>query len=92
MANLQVKDIDNALYESLKRLAVRERRSISQEVILILERYLSSPGQLERNPTEAFPALAGSWSDERNAGEIVEQARRSRNSRRRFGADHELFD
>ena len=92
MANLQVKDIENELYESLKRLAARERRSISQEVILILEKYLSSPDRFEGNPTEAFLQLAGSWADERSADDIVEQIRGSRNSQRRFRADNELFD
>ena len=38
MAHLQVKDIDDKLYESLRNLASQEKRSISQEVIYILQK------------------------------------------------------
>jgi len=34
MATLQVRDIDDRLYESIRNLAASEKRSISQEVIL----------------------------------------------------------
>ncbi len=37
MATLQVRDIDDRLYESLKTFANSEKRSISQEVIHIIE-------------------------------------------------------
>ena len=43
MAILQVRDIDNNLYESLKSRAKREKRSVSQEVIKIIEDYLAQP-------------------------------------------------
>jgi plasmid stability protein len=33
MAVLQVRDIDDGLYEALKTMAKNERRSISQEVL-----------------------------------------------------------
>ena len=92
MANLQVKDIDEKLYAALRRLAADERRSISQEVAFILEKYLSSKAKFDRNPTEAFLALSGAWVDERAAEEIAGDIRKSRNSSRRFGADHGLFD
>jgi hypothetical protein len=92
MANLQVKDIDESLYAALRRLAMDERRSISQQVTYILERYLSSKTRFDRNPTEAFLSLSGSWSDARGAKEIVKVLRQCRNSRRRFEADNGLFD
>jgi plasmid stability protein len=92
MANLQVRDIDDRLYEALRRMAAGKRRSISQEVIHILEKYLSSPERFETNPTEEFLKLAGSWVDDREAGEIARDIRQSRRSKRRFGADNELFD
>ena len=92
MANLQVRDIEDKLYDSLRRLAKRQRRSISQEVIHILEKYLSSPHRFDKNPTEEFLKLAGSWDDDRSAEQIVHDIRKSRTSRRRFGEDNELFD
>ncbi len=41
MANLQVRDIDDKLYDSLKRRADLEHRSISQEVVMIIESHHS---------------------------------------------------
>ena len=43
MAILQVRDLDDRIYENLKRIARHNKRSISQEVIHIIETYLSSP-------------------------------------------------
>ncbi len=37
MATLNVKDFPNALHERLKALAARERRSVAQQVIVLLE-------------------------------------------------------
>lgn len=41
MANLQVKGIDDGLYEQMKRRAAAENRSVSQEVIFLLKAHLS---------------------------------------------------
>lgn len=92
MANLQVRDIDSGLYQSLKNRASQEKRSISQEVIYILERYLSRPKSLDVNPTEEFLQLSGSWEDDRSAEEIVIGIRDGRSNSPRFGSSHELFD
>ena len=43
MAILQVRDLDDRIYENLNRIARHNKRSISQEVIHIIETYLSSP-------------------------------------------------
>ncbi|MCK5130905.1 MAG: antitoxin [Candidatus Sabulitectum sp.] len=75
MANLQVRDIDDRLYESIRVLARGERRSISQEVVHILEKFLSQPGSFDKNPTDEFLKLAGSWEDERSAEEIISEIR-----------------
>ncbi len=92
MANLQVKDIDDRLYESIKVLAINEKRSISQEVVYILQKYLSKPKDFDKNPTDEFLNLAGSWKDDRDAEEIVNEIRSSRRNSRRFGSNNELFD
>ncbi len=92
MANLQVKDIDDNLYEALRRLASDERRSISQQVAFILEKYLASKASFDRNPTDAFLALSGEWRDDRKAEDIAKNIRQSRNSRRRFGENDGIFD
>lgn len=82
MANLQVRDIDNQLYKSIKALAQRERRSLSQEVIRILEDYLQNPSKKTMNPTAHFLDL--SWDDNRNAETLIKDIRKSRNNSKRF--------
>lgn len=91
MANLHVRDIDDDLYTTLRTRAARDRRSISQEVVHIIERYLARP----ESPTEAgeeFLALIGSWDDQRPAHEIVADVRARRVASTRFDNAHELFD
>lgn len=92
MANLQVRDIDERLYESLRARASKERRSISQEVIHILEKYLSIPRAYYINPTDEFLTLAGSWEDDRSADDIMKSIRRGRTESTRFVESSELFD
>lgn len=46
MATLNVKNLPEALYRSLKDRAKRQRRSIAQEVVQILERALNEPEPL----------------------------------------------
>lgn len=92
MAILQVRDIDDRLYSSLKDLAKSENRSLSQEVIAILEKYLSNPGIFRNNPTREFLSLSGSWDDERTADEIITDIKRSRKKGKRFGVENVVFD
>jgi hypothetical protein len=92
MAILQVRDIDDRLYSSLKNLAKSENRSLSQEVISILEKYLSNPVIFKNNPTREFLSLSGSWADDRTADEIVKDIRKNRRNSKRFEAQNVLFD
>ena len=92
MANLQVRDIDEKLYESLRVRASKERRSISQEVVHILEKYLSLPRAFDINPTDEFLKLSGSWEDDRSAEDIVKSIRNGRTESTRFAQSNELFD
>jgi len=83
MATLQVRSMDDQLYEALGKLAAREQRSISQQVIAILKEHLSQPMR-HTIATEDFLALCATWKDDRAAEEIVRDLRDSRNSGRRF--------
>ena len=83
MAILQVRDIDDRLYEQLRTLSRCHRRSMSQEVTNILEEYLSNPDAWRINPTDEFLALSGSWEDERSAEEISAELHRERAARSR---------
>jgi len=78
MANLQVKSIDDDLYESLGRRAAMENRSISQEVVSILKDYLSMPVSQNKKTNQQFLELCGSWSGEETAEDMVKDIRQSR--------------
>jgi len=77
MANLQVKGIDDNLYEQLKRQAAAENRSVSQEIIYLVKSHLSAQKTIRTTPTpaEVLLQLAGSWEDSRPAEEIVAEIR-----------------
>lgn len=92
MPNLQVKDIDKNLYNELKNVARRENRSVTQEVIHILQKYLANPHAFDQNPTRAFLSLAGAFEDSRSADEIVAEIRKGRKNSRRFKGSNGIFD
>ena len=93
MATLQVRDIDDRLYKYLKTSARLKNRSISQEVITIIQEYLNNTQNPARNATKEFLALSGAWKDERSAEEIVEDIRTHRtSSTTRFGEANGIFD
>ena len=72
MAILQVRDMDDRLYDRLKFAAKRDNRSISQQVITILQDYFTSAPVKTKNATEEFLKLAGSWEDFRSTEEIID--------------------
>ncbi len=92
MATLQVRDVDDRLYESLRKLAANEKRSISQEVIHIIEFYLANPHEHSKDYTEEFLQLSGSWADDRPAEEIIRDIKSHRTVSRRFKSANDLFD
>ena len=85
MAILQVRDIDERLYLNLKLTALKENRSISQEVIVILEKYLQNPENFNVNPTREFLNLSSAWSDSRTADEIKSDFKKNRKNKKDFG-------
>ena len=93
MAVLQVRDVDDKLYDTLKFMAKQKRRSISQEVIKIIETYLANPTlQSMRTQTEAFLSLTGSWEGEESAEDMINGLRKNREESQRFGGDNGIFD
>jgi len=92
MAILQVRDIDDRLYDFLKRSAKLRNRSISQEVITIIQDYLNSMQSGSANATDEFVALSGAWNDEKSAEEIIADIRKARTGSTRFGGRNGIFD
>jgi len=80
MANLQIKGIDEQLYAELKRIAVSENRSVSQQVLFLVKTYLARKNQLQtiKTPAEVLLELFDSWQDAREPHEIVADLRDSR--------------
>lgn len=92
MAMLQVRDMDDRLYDRLKFAAKIDNRSISQQVITILQNYFSSVPVKTKNATEEFLKLAGTWEDSRSADEIIDDIYDSRVNSTRFEALDGIFD
>ena len=89
MATLQVKGMDDDLYEALKGRAERDRRSISQEVVVMLREGLARPSGSPDRSTQVLLGLAGSWEDDRTPEALARSLRESRRSGRRFkGCGH----
>lgn len=84
MANLQVKGMDDDLYEALRARANMDHRSISQEVVTIIQEFLSH-SQPETGPAgDSLMSLAGSWEDERTLEKMAADIRAARQTGRRF--------
>ncbi len=87
MANLQIKGMDDDWYAQLKSLAASENRSISQQILYLLNLYLAKIHKLQetRPPGQILLELSGSWEDDRPAEQIVKQLRATRNGYQEFG-------
>jgi plasmid stability protein len=90
MAILQVRDMDDRLYASIKQKAKNDNRSISQEVISILETYLSNPDMFSANATREFLNLT--WDDDRSAKKIIDSIAKDRKNKKSFGEFNGVFD
>jgi hypothetical protein len=80
MANLQIKGLDDALYAQIKELAASENRSISQQVLFLIKRYLATKTQFlsAKTPAQILLELSGSWEDTRESDEIISQIKNAR--------------
>lgn len=91
MANITVRNIPDEVLDKIRALSTVERRSINNEILLILERgtyseyeerlhrhkYLSKSTQLE-----IWKDLLGSWQDNRSTREIIDDIYSHRTSGR----------
>lgn len=93
MANLQIKGIDDALYTQIKELAACENRSVSQQILYLVRRYIANKGQFQKTkmPAQALLDLSGSWEDSRSADEIVSDIKNARKNSSRFQEGSDVF-
>ncbi len=93
MANLQIKGIDDALYAQIKELAASENRSVSQQILFLVKRYIANKKEFEKTkmPAQILMELSGSWEDSRCADEIISDIKNARKSSMRFKEDSDVF-
>ena len=86
MANLQIKGIDDAIYDELKKLAAAENRSVSQQTLFLIKDYLSKKQCMRtlKTPVQVLLELAGSWEGEESAEEIIAKIKKARRSSTRL--------
>lgn len=80
MANLQIKGINEDLYIEIKKLAADENRSVSQQVVFLLKQYLAGKKfiQAHKSQAQVLLALSGSWHDDRESDQIIDEIRQAR--------------
>ena len=93
VANLQIKGIDDALYTQIKELAASENRSISQQILFLVKRYIANKEQFEKTkiPAQVLLKLSGSWKDSRGADEIISDIKNARKNTSRFKEGRDVF-
>jgi predicted CopG family antitoxin len=93
LANLQIKGFDDALYTQIKKLAASENRSISQQILFLIERYIANKKQFEKTktPAQVLMELSGSWEDSRDADEIISDIKKARKNSPRFTEGSDVF-
>jgi len=86
MANLQIKGIDDNLYERLKAIAASENRSVSQQVLFLVKSYLAKGKAIDemKTPAQVLLELSGSWDDRRSSEEIIREIKKGRKSSRKL--------
>jgi hypothetical protein len=93
MSNLQIKGIDDALYAQIKELAASENRSVSQQILYLVKRYIANKKRFQEAsmPAQVLLELSGSWEDSRLAEEIVTDIKKARKNCSRFKEDTDVF-
>jgi len=78
MASITIRDIPESVFEKVRILSKRDRRSMNSEFLTLLERGLNDrTGNLTEDAVtpelqvEMWRMLAGGWIDERSTEEII---------------------
>jgi hypothetical protein len=84
MPTIRITEIDDNLYEEIKRSAAAENRSVSRQVAFMLKDYVAKRHLLSKTKTSAqvLLELSGTWEDQRMAEEIVREIKKSRRNSR----------
>ena len=80
MPTIRITEIDDKLYEEIKRSAVAGNRSVSRQVVFMLKDYVAKRHLLMKikNPAQVLLELSGAWEDEKRSEEIVRDIKKAR--------------
>ena len=86
MANLQIKGIDNELYEEIKKIAAEENRSVSQQTLFLLKDYLAKKPRVHasKTPAQVLLNLFGSWEDNQESAAIIARIKKARKNSKKL--------
>ncbi|MBW1701976.1 MAG: hypothetical protein JRJ69_09910 [Deltaproteobacteria bacterium] len=86
MANLQIKGIQDEFYAEIKNMASAENRSVSQQILFLVREYLSKKTyyQTAKTPAQVLLELSGSWEDDRDAGQIINEIKAARKNSKKL--------
>ena len=87
MANITIRNIPDEIFEQIKKLSSVEKRSINNELLVIIEKGTQSEinqfNQLKHHIPKSIQMnlwenLSGTWEDGRNTDEIIAEIYNSR--------------
>lgn len=86
VSNFQIKGMDDTLYEELKRLASKEKRSVSQQAVFLFRDYLARRQYMRnaKTPAQVLLDLAGSWEGREAAAAVIARIKKARKSSRKL--------
>ena len=86
MPTIRITEIDDNLYEEIKRSAAAENRSVSRQVAFMLKDYVAKRHLLSKTktPAQVLLELSGTWEDKRSAEEIVRGIRKARRNSKKL--------
>ena len=88
MAILQIKGIPGEFYEQIKEMAGAENRSVSQQVLYLIKEHMAKgkAAKTIKTPAQVLLELAGSWSDTKDAEQIVLELKKGRSNSKKLSA------
>lgn len=92
MAHVQVKNIDDDLYAAFQHVCKSQKRSVSQQLTLMMEKFLTSPHIFEQPKHAEILDLAGSWIGNESAEDIINTIQTSRTPSTRFDHMNDVFN
>ena len=93
MANITIRNIPEEIFEKIKKLSTIEKRSLNNEMLVIIEKGAQSEITKITKSSKKIPRsvqvnlwenLSGTWEDERTTKEIIQDIYTSRTYGREF--------